>query len=410
MPQSEHICACGKSFILFRSYSAHIIKHKCNQNTSQTLPKTPQADTEIPQADSEIPNSGLLNVYTNSVTNHNQQLETTRINIVEIPTESIAYKSSHTNQNPKVICEFCAKYYSKHHINTHKSRCKHKYKESYEYKLLVRAGIRDIPETYIEIRELFCKLIEDNPDIFTNLPRITNQSDELEFQGPRIGRPQKAKQSAQQIIIKNIIGTNNNITNNTSNNTNISNVQNINNNITQQNINVFINPVCHESIAHISPERQMYIILQRLHSFKALIDSVYENPANHNIYISDRKGEQVKYLDREHGVNNGEAGNIIGDVAMSHLGHLDNFIETHKNNIPEHRKGDLKFLEAQLIDEHNNPKVIKQLNAKVASLAGSSKILLDRYQKNKVIEYINALPELSNELDDFDFRPDGTSL
>lgn len=129
----------------------------------------------------------------------------------------------------------------------------------------------------------------------------------------------------------------------------------------------------------------MYIILQRLHSFKALIDSVYEVPANHNIHISDRKGEKVRFLDKEHGINNGTARNIIGDVAMVYLGHLDNFIEKHKANIPEHRKDDLKFLEAFLIDEQNNPIVISMLNDKVASLSGSSKILLDRYQKQKVI-------------------------
>ena len=67
----------------------------------------------------------------------------------------------------------------------------------------------------------------------------------------------------------------------------------------------------------------MYIILQRLHAYKAFLDSVYETPANHNICISDRKGEQVKYLDAEHGINNGSSKNIIGDIAMAHLGQID---------------------------------------------------------------------------------------
>ena len=84
---------------------------------------------------------------------------------------------------------------------------------------------------------------------------------------------------------------------------------------------------------------------------------------------------------------------------MAHLGHLDNFIETHKNKVPEHRKNDLKFLEAFLINENNNTDVIKQLNDKVVSLSGSAKILLDKYQKQKVIEYINSLPEPDQETD-----------
>ena len=217
------------------------------------------------------------------------------------------------------------------------------------------------------------------------------------------GRPRKNKiivqsnntinasknQYRKHTTINNI--TNNNI-NNVNNVQNVQNVQNVNNNITQNNINVYINPVYHESIAHIKPERRLYIILQRLNAFKALIDSIYEEPANHNIYISDRKGEQVKYMDSEHGINNGASEDIIGNVAMSHLGHLDNLIEIHKNEVPEYRQNDLKFLEDLLLNEKNNPCVIKQLNEKISSLSGSSKILLDKYQKQKIIDYINSLP------------------
>jgi hypothetical protein len=175
-----------------------------------------------------------------------------------------------------------------------------------------------------------------------------------------------------------------------------------------------MNPACHESVKHITPERKKYIILQRKTSFKALIDSVYEDLANHNVYILDRKGEQVKYLDKEHGVNNGGSNNIIGNIAMAmadwlhpslaHLGHLDDFIETHKKDIPEHSKNDLNFLEEFLINENNNPEVIKQLNDKVVSLANSSKTLLDKYEKNKVTEFINELPQMSNLVENIKYH------
>ena len=381
MPHIEHKCVCGKKYTMFRYYKEHILKHKCRLSDSESPLNPTNTAPENMNPTLSNPNMNLDNTTQNVP-------ESVQINNEQIYPENVAYKSSHKNINPKATCNFCDKLYSTHHIKTHKLKCKYRYKDCHEYKLLVRAGITNIPETYIEVIELSSKLNETTPQIFMNLPPDRTQLEGLETARQQIGRPRKVKNNTtSQVIGKQI----NNITNNNITNNNITN--------NNQQINVFINPICQESLAHITPERQMFIILQRLHAFKALIDSVYETPANHNICISDRKGEQVKYLDAEHGINNGNAQNIIGDIAMSHLGHLDNFIETHKNEVPEHRKNDLKFLEAFLINENNNTDVIKQLNDKVVSLSGSAKILLDKYQKQKVIEYINSLPEPDQETD-----------
>ena len=404
--EPDIICDCGRKYLTFYNYKNHILKHKCHQKTAQNPLTAPENTVETIDSTSQ-------NTNTNQSIIANTETEITHHDIAQLPSGIVAYKSSHANLHPKENCKYCNKLYSKHNIKTHQIKCKDKYKESYEYKLLVRAGIPDIPETYIGIRELFVKLNTENPQIFTNLPKDESALEEFERGLPQRGRPRKESQSSHLLTnannnnqkvfkrhttINNITNNNNNITNN------VSNVQNVNNNITQQNINVFINPVCQESIAHITPERQMYIILQRLNAYKALIDSIYEAPANHNIYISDRKGEQVKYLDKEHGVNNGEAKDIIGDIAMAHLGHLDDFIETHKKDIPEHRKNDLNFLEEFLINENNNPDVIKQLNDKVVSLTNSSKTLLDKYEKNKVAEFINRLPQTSNQVENIEYH------
>ena len=398
MPQTEHKCTCGQEFTRFRYYKEHIIKHKCRSSSTilplMKSPSEPQIQLAPPQnsyATSQNPNMNSGNIIS-------PELETSASQHTQLQDEQVAYNSTSANINPKTQCVFCNKLYSKHNLNAHKLRCKHKYKDCHEYKLLVRAGVTDIPETYIEVQELFCKLNERTPQLFINLPPSITQVDDIESELPRNGRPRKARQQVSEPnnirnpisqVIKQQIN-NNTITNNTTNNNN-----NTTNNITNNNqqINIFLNPVCNESTAHITPERQMYIILQRLHAYKAFIDSVYEIPANHNICISDRKGEQVKYLDEEHGINNGNAQNIIGNIAMAHLGQIDNFIETHKNNIPDHRQNDLKFLEAFLLNENNNESIIKQLNDKVTVLSGSSKILLDKYQKQKAIEYINGLPE-----------------
>ena len=367
--------------------------------------KTCQNPVNTPHKLLVIDNSTLLNTNTNSSIIINPNSETTQLDIAQQPPVQIAYKSSHPNIHPKENCKYCNKLYSKHNIKTHKLKCKDKYKESPEYKLLVRASVNDIPGTYIEVRELFVKLNEDNPRLFNNLPPDESAFEEFERGLPQRGRPRKDAVSSQSTLNTN---TNSNNSNNSNNqkafkrHTTINNITNnniTNNNITQNNINVFINPVCQESIAHITPERRLYIILQRLNSFKALIDSIYEAPANHNIYISDRKWKQVKFLDPQHGVNNGEAKNIIGDIAMTHLGHLDNFIETHKQDVPEHRKNDLDFIKAYTLDENNNPKVIKQMTDKVESMHNSSKMLIDKYEKILMAEFITMkeLPEHEQE-------------
>lgn len=387
-PEQDIVCACGNVYQYFSSYKRHLIKQKCRSiNTEQ--PKTLH--------NSAAPT--LENTNTNITTNQLPNTETTQNNNGNIQSGNIAYKSANTNANPKTMCNFCNKLYSKHNINLHQQRCPHRYKDSWQYKLLVRAGITDIPETYIEVVELFNKLNIETPQIFTNLPPVISQVDDITAEIRLNGRPKKPRPTTPQqpqTLIEQQIGQqigqqiNNTTNNNTTNNSNTTN--NITNN-NQQNINIFLNPVCHESVAHITPERQMYIILQRLHAFKAFIDSVYEAPANHNVCITDRKGKEVKYLDKDHGINNGTVKNILGDIAMSHLGQIDNFIETHKDNVPEHRQNDLKFLEAFLLNENNNASVIKQLNDKVSVLSGSSKILLDKYQKQQAIDYINSLPE-----------------
>jgi len=393
MPHKEHKCACGKEFTAFRYFKDHILNQKCRSNTGE-IPVTPV--NSVPNT----PTSSLQNPNMNQPNIQHRDPETTQVNNATEAHKNVAYKSTHPNQNPKSPCIFCNKLYSKHNLQVHKSKCKHKYKDCWQYKLLIRAGITNIPETYIEVVELFNKLNEENPQLFTNLPPVLTQVDDITSELPRNGRPRKQRQQQQpQTVIEQHIGQNigqQHIGQQIEQQINTTNNNNTTNNITnnnQQNINIFLNPVCNESIDHISEEKQIFIILQRLHAYKAYIDCLYEKPANHNICYSDRKCKKVKYLDKQHGINDGSAQNVIGDIAMAHLGQIDSFIEKHKKNIPAHRKPDLNFLESLLLNEHNNKVVIGQLSDKVAMLSSSSKILLDKYQKQRAIDYINSLPE-----------------
>ena len=385
MLPKKNKCPCGKEFKLFQSLKRHLEKHNCYHKKAQSA---------ITPAEIAVPES--QNTNTQSISNSNEQLEFPELDEAELQRLNKTPESQNTKKPAKSNCIYCEKSFLKHNIKRHQDvYCRHRYKRLPQYKHLVRIGIKNIPQDTIEILELYQKILDTQPDLFYSIPH---------YDIPVVGEPEFESSSYQQLPIsqqsQNIPGlptlqqlkTVKHVSIN-----NIQNIQNNNNQVIQQNIqnniHVHMNPVCHESVRHITPERQKYIILQRKHAFKALIDSVYEDPANNNIYISDRKGEQVKYLDKEHGVNNGDAPNVIGDVAMMHLGHLDDFIEANKNDVPEHRQNDLKYLEAFLINENNNPAVIKQLTDKVLSMSNTSKILLDRFQKQKVIDYINSLPE-----------------
>lgn len=385
MLPNKNKCACGREFKLFQSLKRHLEKHNCYLKKAQFAPNP------IELAASTSQNT---NIQTDN--NSSEPSEFPELDDAELQRLNKTPESQNTKKPVKSNCIYCEKSFLKHNIKRHQEvYCRHRYKRLPQYKHLVRIGISNIPQDTIEILELYQKILDTQPNLFYSTPHydISVASDaesEASISQKLTGSQQSQSipglPTLQQLKSVKQVSINN-----------IQNIQNNNNQVIQQNIqqniHVHMNPVCHESVRHITPERQKYIILQRKHAFKALIDSVYEDPANNNIYISDRKGEQVKYLDKEHGVNNGDAPNVIGDVAMMHLGHLDDFIEANKNDVPEHRQNDLKYLEAFLINENNNPAVIKQLTDKVLSMSNTSKLLLDRFQKQKVIDYINSLPE-----------------
>jgi hypothetical protein len=400
MQSITHICTCGKEYKLFQSYKRHINKRKCNQNL-EDFP------LEQPIQEHQTPTQGLENTNTNPDDNIYTQMVNKVLTEEEYKSLDTSPESNKSKSIANITCIYCNKLYSKHNIKRHQSvHCKHRYKQISQYKQLVKAGVRNIPEDAIEIIELYNKIMDTQPSLLMNIHSRqstnpgTGQLVNLQTTGQNPGQIQLDANTQNQLVqqLQSHIppaGINNINIHNTQNIQNIQNIQNNNsvvqnNNVVQQNINVIINPICRENLSHITPERQKYIILQRKKSIKALIDSIYENLDNHNIFISDRKGKKVKYLDVRHGINNGDAEDIIGDIAMAHLGHLDDYIETHKKDVPEHRKNDLKYLEAFLVDENNNPKVIKQVMDKIECIHNTSKMLLDRYEKMKVDKFITS--------------------
>lgn len=181
MSQQELNCACGKKFSRFCYYKTHLGKYKCHIKTNQS-----ELDTNI-----ETPFIKSQNTPADFTKITTLDGESTELAIEEPQPGKIAYKTSTPNTNPKTLCNYCDKLYSKHHIKSHKLKCKHKYKDCYEYKLLVRAGIPDIPESYFEVQQLFYRLNEERPQIFNNLPPDRTQYDNIESGFQPIGRPKK---------------------------------------------------------------------------------------------------------------------------------------------------------------------------------------------------------------------------
>lgn len=408
MPSTQHICSCGNEYKLFQSYKNHLIKYKCNLKPTESEPDPDESAGE-----------SLTITPSTTPKKTNIQIDKSTIDYSAIPVLTdeerqrldITPPSSKPVIHKKRKCIYCTKEFTKNNIKRHEEvYCKHRYKKLAQYKHLVRAGVQNIPCDTIEIMELYDKLLITQPDVLMNtniaishgIERQTNSNiDGINANSRQLATTDSNTKNQITSQLQNqlpIAGINNINVNNINQTNNIQNINNNiqNNNIVNQNINIIINPVCKEDLTHITPERQLFIILQRKHAIKAFYDTIYENMANHNIIIQDRQGEKVKYLDEQHGINNGETTDVIGDIAMAHIEHLDGFIETHKNDVPEHRKNDLQYLEDYLLDEHNNPKVIKQLIEKIECIHNTSKTLLEKYEKMKVETFLNSQLNMSS--------------
>ena len=112
----------------------------------------------------------------------------------------------------------------------------------------------------------------------------------------------------------------------------------------------------------------------------------------------------VKYLHQQYGITNGDTYDVLGDIAMQHLSYIDNYIQIHRNNMPDHLKKDVSFLEDYISDETNNNNVIFQFYDKVDVINNSSDELLDLHDNQNINKFVgdllnNEIPVLSNKLE-----------
>jgi uncharacterized protein YerC len=76
---------------------------------------------------------------------------------------------------------------------------------------------------------------------------------------------------------------------------------------------------------------------------------------------------------------------------MQHLEYLDNYIQAHKNSLPDQYKNDIKYLEDYLANENNNDTLIYQFFDKVDTISNSSKALLDLHDQQKIHQFVGDL-------------------
>lgn len=178
------------------------------------------------------------------------------------------------------------------------------------------------------------------------------------------------------ILINNgIIGSNNTINDN------------------RQVINVNVSCITQENKEHLTEENKIEIVKRIFTAFDCLLDHIYKDDRNKNIYYLGNSKKEVKYISESGEVNVGDADNIIGNIAMSHLNFLDELIDSHRDAVPKPYQKTIDELINYHSTEDCNPRYIKKTGQKIMSFRDYAKAQIKRYEQ----EYIaKQTPQLEN--------------
>lgn len=156
------------------------------------------------------------------------------------------------------------------------------------------------------------------------------------------------------------------------------NIQNIDNRNTT--INIHINSVTRESTKHITKEDKMEIVSKIYRSFDKLLEYIYKDDQNKNIYFNNRNKREVVYIGDTGELTIGDADDIIGDIAMSHLNILDDIIDEYKDTITKIYQPKIEELIKYHSTEECNPGYIKKTEHKILSFKDYAKQKIKKYQ------------------------------
>ena len=208
--------------------------------------------------------------------------------------------------------------------------------------------------------------------------------------------------------------SNNNSSNNKSSNINNNIVNNINNNTTinntntqTQNNNIIINTdsknlielftVMNETVDHLSDEEKLYILNIPVNIIPNLLDKIYENPSNHNIYLKDKRNEIYTYLDPySKGVKTGTKQSVLPLICNQNMYHLDCFFDDLKDKLSNMIIRKLKHVLKLYQDDDYKfmSRLKKEVQLKISEISEESKEKVDNFieiiENNKKNIYINS--------------------
>jgi len=327
-----YTCNCGKTYRMFKNYKCHFVKYKCpvqlvviNTNTT--------TNTELDNLDVE------LEVGYNPILKSRRQL-ITKVN-------SGLVNSAPSNSTARIVtattnCQQLSQQLN--HEQVAEVLNDNKYSEC------TNCGLRLLKKNMRRHQSNNCKT-----------------SRELQLK-QQIDAARNILSEYNNILVNNgIIGSNNVINDN------------------RQIINVAINCITQEAKDHLTEEAKIEIVGRIFTAFDCLLDHIYKDDRNKNIYYLGNGKKEVKYISENGEVNVGDADNIIGNIAMSHLNYLDELIDTHRDAVPKPYQKTID----QLINYHStedcNPGYIKKTGQKIMSFREYAKAQVKKYEQ----EYIN---------------------
>ncbi len=338
-----YTCNCGKTYRMFKNYKSHFVKYKCpvqlvviNTNTANPTNTTTNTELDNVDVELEVGYNPILKSRRQLITKVNSGHASSEVRGVSQDNSTARIVTATTNNqqlsqqlNPEQVVEV---------LNDNK------------YSECTNCGLRLLKKNMRRHQSNNCK---------------TSREIQLKQQ---IDAARNILSEYNNILVNNgIIGSNNVINDN------------------RQIINVAINCITQEAKDHLTEEAKIEIVGRIFTAFDCLLDHIYKDDRNKNIYYLGNGKKEVKYISENGEVNVGDADNIIGNIAMSHLNYLDELIDTHRDAVPKPYQKTID----QLINFHStedcNPGYIKKTGQKIMSFREYAKAQVKKYEQ----EYIS---------------------
>jgi hypothetical protein len=330
LQEDAYTCNCGKSYRMFKNYKSHYVKYKCQPQIIVKpidLNIRPESASGLTNNPNDIQEDTIdLDVGYNPILKSKRQLIGKSLSTPANPD-----LSSTGQLNPVAVIEV---------LNENKfAEC-------------ANCGLRLLKKNIRRHQSNNCK---------------TSKEIQLKQQ---LEAARNILSEYNNILVNNgIIGSNNVINDN------------------RQIINVAINCITQEAKDHLSEETKVEIVGRIFTAFDCLLDHIYKDDRNKNIYYLGNGKKEVKYISENGEVNVGDADNIIGNIAMSHLNYLDELIDTHRDAVPKPYQKTID----QLINFHStedcNPGYIKKTGQKIMSFRDYAKAQVKKYEQEYITKH-----------------------